>query len=572
MRSFIFDLRYAARVVRQNPGFATVAIATRALGMGGTTAIFSVLDPVLIRPLPYAEPDRLVSVSMWFPSVKLETLHSADFAQFERESHAFASMAAYPNGLSMTNLMAAGAPFRAAVVKGTPSFFPTLGLAPLMGRAFLPRESRPVAANVAILTHGLWMRGFGADPGVLGKNIILDEQAYVIVGVMPAGFRFPEEEKVDVLTPLPLDDARLRHGPEMRTWRGIGRLKAGVSVAQATAELETIFARIREQYKFFYRNDVQLRVVPLQWHQAREVRTSLLVLAAAVGFVLLIACVNVALILMARASGRAGEIAVRLALGARRMRLARQLLTESALMGLLGGALGVLVAFAGMKSAARLLPADIPHIDQVAVNLRALGFTALVAIAAGLLFGLAPVAAAWRTDLSATLKLGGGASRGRARRSLWSGLLVAEIAFSMVLLAGAALLVESLWRLGNIPLGFYPERVVAASIPLAGSPEASGPREKQFLTDAIERCARLPSVTAAAFADSLPPGDNGGLQTFSREDRPLPEPGHRGDNMLLRGVTADYFRAMGIPLLRGRTFAARDAEGIVIVNQALARR
>jgi hypothetical protein len=262
-------------------------------------------------------------------------------------------------------------------------------------------------------------------------------------------------------------------------------LKPGVSVAQATAEIETIFARIRAQNRSFYRNDVQLRLVPLRAHQVRDVRLSLLVLAAAVGFVLLIACVNVAHILMARAASRSREIAVRAALGAGRMRLVRQLLTESGLIGLMGGALGALVALAGLKAAAHMLPADIPHIDQVAVDLRALAFTALVAIASGLLFGLAPAWAALRTNLIETLKAGGHAAGGSARGPLRGLLQIAEIAFSMVLLTGAALLMESLWRLENIPLGFHPERVVAASIPLAGSPYASGPREQQFLGDAL---------------------------------------------------------------------------------------
>jgi len=290
--------------------------------------------------------------------------------------------------------------------------------------------------------------------------------------------------------------------------------------------------------------------------------------------VLLIACANVAHILLARAASRAKEIAVRTALGAGRMRLARQLLTESALIGMLGGALGWLFAFAGLKATARMLPADIPHIDQVTVDLRALLFAALVALGASLLFGLAPVSAAWRTNLIETLKLGGGAGRG-ARRSLRGALLAAEIAFSLVLLAGASLLMESLWRLENVPLGFQPERIVVASIPLQGTAYENRSQQGEFLRRALERAGQLPGVTAAAVADSLPPEDNGGLQTFSREDRPLPEPGHRGDNMLRRGVSEEYFHAMGIPLLRGRAFTARDtAEGpeVMIVNQALVRR
>jgi len=574
MRDFLFEVRYAARTLRLNPGFAAVAIVTLALGIGGTTAIFSVLDPVLIRPLPYAEPDRLVSVASYFPSIKLETLASADFAQFARESHTFASLAVYPHGLDTLKLDAGGGSVRATATRLSPSFFPTLEVQPVLGRAFRDDESRPEAANVAIVSFGLWQRVFGGDAAVVGKRIALDGEPYTVIGVMPATFRFPEEEKVDLFTPLPMDDARLQHGENMRMWRGIGRLKPGVTLAEAHADLETIFARIRAKYQWFYRNDVQLRIVPLHLHQVRDVRTGLLILTGAVGFVLLIACANVAHVMLARAAGRAKEIAVRAALGAGRLRMVRQLFTESVLIGVLGGGCGSWFAFAGLRAAAHVLPADIPHIDEVAVNLRVLVFAGLVSIAASALFGLAPVLAALRTNLIETLKPG---SSGRAgsRHSFRGALLTAEIAFSMVLLAGAALLMESLWRLENVPLGFQAERVVVASIPVQGTSYAKRAQQGELLNAVLERAARIPGVVSAAVADSLPPEGNGGIQTFSREDRPLPEPGHRGDNMIRRGVSPGYFRTMGIPLLRGRDFTADDTEhapGVMIVNQALVRR
>ncbi|HKW96320.1 MAG TPA: ABC transporter permease [Bryobacteraceae bacterium] len=573
MRDLLSDLHYAARVLRQNPVFAAIAMVTLALGIGGTTVIFSVLDAVLLRPLEYRDPDRLVSVATYFPSVKLETLISADYAEFERESHVFESIAAYPHGLSKVNLIAGGEPLRAAVAKVTPSFFSTLGIQPVLGRAFLPRESRP-AASVAILTHGLWMRVFGGDTGVLGRSMTLDGEPYTVVGVMPASFRFPEEEKMDILTPLPLDEARMQHGPEMRTWRAIARLKPGVSLVEARAEVETIFARIRAKYQWLYRNDVRLRIVPLRAHQVRDVRLSLLVLAGAVGFVLLIACMNVAHLTLARAAGRTREIAVRAALGAGRLRLARQLLTESALLGLAGGGLGALVAFAGLRAAIHVLPADIPHIDQIAIDLRALAFAAIVAIGSGLLFGLAPVWAAARANLIEGLKQGRGAP-GASRWHMRNALLAAEVAFSLVLLAGASLLFESLWRLENTPLGFHPETVLDASLPLEGTPYATGSRQKEFLHDALEHAARIPGVISAAVADTLPPASICCIQTFSRADRPLPEPGHRGDNMLLRSVSPAFFRTLGIGLVRGRLFTERDRPGaplVAIVNQALVRR
>lgn len=257
------------------------------------------------------------------------------------------------------------------------------------------------------------------------------------------------------------------------------------------------------------------------------------------------------------------------------MRLVRQLFTESALVGVLGGAMGALLAFVGLGAARNLLPQDIPHIDQVAVDSRALAFAGIVSIGASLLFGLAPVVVALRTNLIETLKLGGGAARAGARGSVRGMLLAAEIAFSMVLLAGAALLMESLWRLENVPLGFQPEHVVVASIPLQGTSYENRSQQGDFLRRALERALQLPGVTAAAVADALPPEGNAGTQTFTREDRPLPEPGHRGDNMIRRGISEDYFRAMGIPLLRGRAFTARDtADGpeVMIVNQALVHR
>jgi putative ABC transport system permease protein len=568
MRDFLFDLRYAGRTLRLNPGFATVAIVTLALGIGGTTAIFSVLDPVLIRPLPYAEPERLVSVATWWPSDRFEFLTSADYAEFLRQSHTLESVAAYPRGLDKKNLVAAGASVRAVVTRVTPSFFSTLGIEPAVGRTFLATESRSDPPNIAILTYGLWMRAFGGDPGVVGRAISLDQEAFTVIGVLPASFRFPEEEKIDVFTQLPTGDALMR--AEMRTWRCIGRIKPGVSLAQVQAELATIFERIRAQHSGFYRNDVQLRVMPLRLHQVRDVRTGLLVLAGAVGFVLLIACANVAHILLARAASRAREIAVRTALGAGRIRLVRQLLTESALIGVLGGAVGCFLAFAGLRAAAHILPADIPHIDQVAVDWRALGFTAIVAIAAGMLFGLAPVSSALRTNIIEILKLGAG--MGPSRGSFRGVLLAAEIAFSMVLLTGATLLVQSLWQMEET-IGFHPEHVVVASIPLEGTRQAKDPQQREFLHEALEGAGRLPGVTAAALANSLPPG-NGGLQPFSRADRPFPEPGSR-DTMLLGIVTENYFQALGIPLLHGRTFTANDgktAPAVTVVNQALVRR
>jgi predicted permease len=574
MRDFVFDLRYAARTLRLNPGFAMVAIVTLALGTGGTTAIFSVLDPVLIRPLPYVEPERLVSIATYFPSIKLETLVSADFVEFVRENRTLANMAAYPHGLNTMKLDTDSGPVRVTATGLSPSFFPTLGVQPMLGRAFLEQESRPEPAKVAIISFGLWQRAFGANVNVVGRRVTLDEEPYTLIAVMPASFRFPEEEKVDVFTPLPMDDASLEHGKDMRTWRGIGRLKPGVTVAQARADLETIFARIRSRYKWFYRNDVQLRVAPLHLHQVRDVRLGLLILAGAVGFVLLIACANVAHVMLARAAGRAKEIAVRAALGAGRMRLVRQLFTESAVIGGLGGALGALLAFIGLRATVHVLPADIPHIDQVAVDLRALAFAGMVSIAASLLFGLAPVLAALRTNLIETLKLGGSAPRTGTRHSVRGALLAAEIAFSMVLLAGAALLMDSLWRLENVPLGFHPEHVLAVAIPLQGDTLEAGRRQKRYQHDALERVGRLPGVSAVALADSLPPDGWGGIQTFSREDRPLPEPGHRGDNMIVRAVNKDYFRAMGIPLMRGRVFAEGETREamVAIVNQALVRR
>ena len=575
MRDFLFDVRYAARTLRLNPGFAAVAIVTLALGIGGTTAIFSVLDPVLIRPLPYAEPDRLVSVATYFPSIKLETLVSADFAEFLRENHTLANMAAYPKTLNTMKLNADTGPVRVTATGLSPGFFPTLGVQPMLGRAFREQESRGEPAKVAIISFGLWQRAFGGDVNIVGRRVSLDEEPYTLVGVMPASFRFPEEEKVDVFTPMPMDDARLEHGKDMMAWRSIGRLKPGITLVQARADLETIFARIRSQYKWFYRNDVQLRVVPLHLHQVREVQLGLMILAGAVGFVLLIACANVAHVMLARAVGRAKEIAVRAALGAGRMRLVRQLFADSAVIGVLGGALGVMLAFIGLRAAAHLLPADVPHIDQVAVDLRALVFTGLISLASSLLFGLAPVLVALRTNLIETLKLGDSALRTGKRRSLRGALLAAEIAFSMVLLAGAALLMDSLWRLENVPLGFHPEQVLAVAIPLQGDDTVeAGRRQKQYQHDALQRIGRLPGVRVVALADSLPPEGWGALQTFSREDRPMPEPGHRGDNMIVRAVNKDYFRAMGVPLIQGRVFAEGETREalVAIVNQALVRR
>ncbi len=564
MRTVAQDARYALRTLRQHGAFSSAAILTLALAIGATTAIFGVVDSVLIRPLPYRDSGRLVSVATWFPGfMNLEFVASREYVEWRRENHVFEGLAAYPHNPGSGYLTIGDEPVKISTSRASDNFFHTLGVMPVLGRGFLPEETRPGGLDVMVLTYHLWKRQFASDPQVLGRSVVFEGKPFTIVGVLPPDFQFPDPGQVDAFTPLPIpvtSDWR-----QMSTWNVIGRLKPGVSLIQARAEFERLFQIARRHDSAMYRKDVQLRVAPLQEHRVQAVRLMLWVLLASVTCVLLIACANVANLLMIRAVGRQTEWSIRAALGAGRWRLLRQMLTESLLLSLASGFLGVGLAIAAVHYLARFGPRSVPGIEMVSVDPRVLIFGILLAILTGLLFGVVPALGASR----ATLRLGTAPQPvGPGHRSLRAVLVVGELALSLVLLISAGLLIQSLWRLQNQNMGFQSENVLTADLSLRG---VSVPA----LQDLLGQLQAVPGTLSVAFSEGLPPYGGGRYGTFSRLDRPLPEPWRRGDNVVVQRVTPDFFRALGIPLRRGRVFNETDhaeQNGAAIVNETLARR
>jgi putative ABC transport system permease protein len=543
------DFRFAFRTLLRNPSFTVAAILALALGIGATTAIFSVVDGVLLRPLPYPEADRLVSVLTRRPGPGSDGfvyfVGSWDYIDWSRENKVLASYAAMGR-IWEEPLILPDSSVSVRAARVTQNFLDVLQISPELGRKFLAEDGRPDASGPIIISHSLWQTKFASDPQILEKSIRFDGGLRQVAGVLPPNFIFPSNLRVDALVPLkiPLDAEQARKIGA--AWDTIGRMRPGVGLRQVQANFEALLDVSRSFEPRFYQG-TQLRVTPFQDRLTGNVRTVLLILLGGVTCVLLIACANVANLLLARATARQREIATRAALGASRFRLIRQLLSESLLIGSIGGVAGIFLAVAAVRVLKIFAPADFPRIAEVTVDLRVLAFALAAALATGIVFGLAPA-------LSATKPAGRFARSGP--RSL---LVAAEIGLSLGLLIVASLLFESLWRLQHKNIGFAPEHVISAT--------TSTPRS---IEDIQRRIAAIPGISSIAFGDSLPPEGGINWHTFSREGRPLPGPFHRGDNMTDRHVTADYFEVLGIPLLRGRLFTAADPpDQTAIVNQTL---
>ena len=557
------DLRYGARLLARSPGFTAAAVLTLALGIGANTAIFSVADAVFLRPLPFAEPERLTAI--WLDATD-SSVSKAQYAEV-RAAKSFEDVAAYSAwGFSLTG---AGEPEQLKGARVTTNLFRLLGIRPALGRGFIPEEGTPGRGRVAVLGHGLWHRRFAADPQIAGKAITLNGEKYTVVGVMPAGFHFPERDFSDLWLPLTMDPAGEDYN--VGYLLEVGRLAPGVSTARATAEVREIVRRLRKDDPEA-EGLAESRVVPLQSELAGDLRPALLVLLAAVGFVLLIACVNVANLLLARASVRQQEIAVRLALGAGRSRLLRQLLTESVLLAGLGCAAGVLFAMVGVGPLAEGFLAGAPRLNEVAVDGRILLFSIALSLAAGLLFGLVPALRSSAPDLQSGLKEGGRSGGGNpARQRLRSALVVTEIALALVLVAGAGLLIQSLWRLYRVDPGFRADNVLSFRLSLPSARYAEDPQVRAFYESVLERLAGLPGVLSAGAVHLTPLGGsnwNPSLRVEGRAGKVL-------GSVDWRVATPGYFRTVGIPLLAGRAFDGSDradASGVALVNQTFARR
>jgi putative ABC transport system permease protein len=580
------DLRYGLRMLRQRPGFTLVAVMALALGIGANTAIFSVVNAVLLRPLPFAEPDRLVMV--WktdqqgdYSQVSLPYL---DFDDLRKQCQICESVGAW-NSYTYTRFALTGdsQPEQVQYAVISASMFSVLGVKPILGRAFLPEEDELGAARVAIIGHGLWQRRWSADANLIGQSVALNGRSHVVVGIMPPGFVFPRfPQDAEVWVPLSGDPfPGRRFSPGTRYLNVLARLKAGATIAQAQVEMDGIARRIEQRDPQFNRGK-GLSPTTLHHQVTGHLQRPLFVLLGAVGFVLLIACANVANLLLARASARQKEIAVRLSLGATRWRLVRQLLTEGVMLALLGGAFGLLLAQWSLRlfsiipynAASYFIPYNIPG-DQLTIDWQVLGFTFALSLLAGVIFGLAPALHGSKPDINAALKSAGPLSgAGSSRQRTRSLLVAAEIALSLMLLVGAGLMIKSFLHLQEVDPGFSPERVLTADINLPPAKYPDGQKVTVFHDQVLERLAAVPGVEAAGLISSLPLSGTNADTTVFIEGQPVPEPSDR-PRTHPRTISPDYFRAMGVRMVEGRAFTEHDharAPRVAIINETMARR
>lgn len=570
------DLRYGARLLRKSPGFSVIAVIVVALGLGATTAIFSVVDAVLLKPLPFRAPERLLVIWEKNPAQNRYKLFVApvNFLEWRKRSQAMESMAAFQD----VHINLTGGPNghidpeELKCERVSAEMFPLLGVRPVLGRTFRPEEDRPGHANFALLSHSLWQRRFGGDPAIAGKAIRLRDQSYIVVGVLPAGFSVMTPE-VGVWIPLGLNAFDPRSANN-RFLTVIARLKAGAAEDRARMELETIGSGM-EQANPALNQGWRPSVFVLEKELVGNVRQALWVLLGAVGFLLLMACANVASLLLARATTRRKEIAVRMALGAGRWRIVTQLLLESMILALSGGLLGMLLAWGGVGLMARLGQAGIPRLAEARVDARLFLFTLCVSMATGILCGVAPALESSKANVNQALTEGGrSGTTGRAGRTMRSALVVVEVATAVLVLIGAGLLIRSFVRLRSVDTGFQPSGVLTLRVPLSGGRNNAAERRVAFFQQVVDRVAALPGVRAVGAVNGLPLTGLGVGSTFAVGGRPAPAAEQRPMG-ILRSVTPGYFRAMGIPLVAGRGFADSDtkpAAPAIVVNQTLARR
>ncbi len=567
MTSIWQDIRYGGRVLARGPVFTVVAILTLALGIGANTAIFSIVDAVLLRPLPFAEPDRLVMLWETAKSTGEDQVPvaPADYFDWQAGSRELEAMAAFHPW--SFNLTGANEPERIPGAVATANLFEVLGKRPQLGRGFRPEEDRPGGPAVVLLSHGLWQRRFGGDPKIIGRKLTLDDLPYTVVGVMPAGFQFPE--KAALWKPFARDPAEADR--EFQFLRVIGRLRSESELATARAEMTAIASRLAREYPQT-NADRDVNLVTLEQQVFGDVRPRLLVLIVGVALLLVAACFNVANLLLARAAGRREETAVRQALGASRGRLVRQFLTESLLLAALGGAAGLLVAHWGTWFLTTFGPKDVPRLEEAGVDSSVLVFTLAITVLVGLVFGLIPALQGSQFDPARELRT---PHRGKGR--LLGTLVSFQIAIALILLVGAVLLGRSFLLLSQVPPGFDPSNVLTLQLSLPAAKYAEPHQTAAFVEQVVERIEALPSVASAGTTMSLPVG--GGMnvdQTFTVEgETAVTAAADEERTALLRPVSPGYFRTLRIPVVAGRTFTAADRSGappVVVNNEAMARR
>jgi putative ABC transport system permease protein len=583
LETLLQDLRYGLRQLRRNPGFTAVAVITLALGIGANTAIFSVVYAALIRPLPYRAPDRLASITELWPRLGVSGLSfipSPEYVDFRDRNRVFEGLAAYGGGVTL-NLTGIDEPEHIEGVRVTATFFPLVGVEPLLGRAFLPGEDRPGGPRVVVLSYGLWQRHFGSDSHIIGRSITLGDKKWTVIGVMPSSFRFPDQRKAEVLMPIDLLNSPSWHAAtakdDVRMIHVLGRLRGQITAVQATSDLNRIlhesasdvpptFRRMREGMK--------LSLTPLYDKLLGRLQTALWILFGAVVFVLLIACVNVANLQLARAASRQREVALRAALGAGRTRVARRLMTESVLLASLGGAAGVLLALVGVHFLSALGPYDIHRLESAGIQGPVLAFALLITLLTGVLFGLAPVVATSKLDLNEALKESAPAAHAGRGRRLRAALVMVEMALAMALMTGSGLLMRSLLRLTDVDLGFNPGQLLTLRIPLPENRYSKPAVQAAFFSQVLDRVKALPGVASVAAGGGLPMMGYGGLAGLVLGGQPEPPPGMAPDTPYTV-VSPGYFRTLGITLVAGREFSDSDREGapeVAIVNQAMVRR
>ena len=571
MQTLWQDLRYGTRMFMNKPGFTVIAVITLALGIGANAAIFSVVNAVLLRPLPFKEPERLMMIrETKLPQFPEFSVSPGNFLDWKRQNTVFERLVAFQN--APFNLIGAGDPEELRGLRVTEGFLAMLGVQPELGRDFLPEEDQSGRSGVVILSHGLWQRRFGGDPKIINQAITLSGRSYSVIGVMPATFSFGGRE-TELWRPMGFTGQESQnHGGHYLS--AVGQLKPGATLEQARSEMIAIAGRLAQQYPNANAG-WNVKLMPLQEFIVRSIKPALLVLLGAVTFVLLIACANVANLLLARAAGRQKEVAIRTALGAGRARIVRQLLTESALLALAGGAVGLLLAKWGMELLLKLAPQDLPRMSGVSLDGRVLAFTAAVTLLTGVIFGLVPALHASKPNLNETMKDAGGrgSTEGGGRQFVRGSLVVLEVASASLLLVGAGLLIKSFWRLQRVDPGFNPNNALTLSVTL---PPRKYPEENQqgaFFQQLLEEVRTLPGVQAAGATNSMPLGGDYVLG-FVIEGRPPLPPG-AGQSTNYYAVSADYFKAMGIPLLRGRVFTEQDTKNttrVIVINETMAKR
>src|SRR5215471_12494748 len=567
------DIRYALRMLAKNPAFTAIAVVALALGIGANTAIFSVVNAVLLRPLPFKHPEQLVmlwenAAHLGFPK---DTPSPANFLDWQRQAQSFSGMAAMAE--RSFNLTGVGEPERLEGRRVSANLFDLLGVPALLGRTFVTDDDRP-GTHVVLLSHALWQRRFGSDPSVIGQALALNGEAYTVVGIMPPFVQLPgystRNDQLWVPIAFPQEEASQRGNHFLEV---IARLKPGMTLKQAQVEMETIAARLAQQYPDYNKRRGAV-VIPLHEQVVGDIKPALLVLLGAVGFVLLIACANVANLLLARGAVRQKEIALRLALGASRSRLTRQFLTESVLLALLGAGLGLLLAFAGIRILRNFIPSSISQIQTISIDSTVLIFTAVVAVLTGIAFGLAPAIHGSHLNLNDTLKESGRDSTGGVRGHRARGLLViGEVAISFVLLIGAGLLINSFLHLRNLDPGFRADHLLTMKVDLSEVKYPDRDKRAAFFDEVIRRVRVLPGVQSAAVAGNLPLTYNGDSMFVSVEGLPDPPPDQQPD-VIYRVIGPGYFGTMGIQIIRGRDFTDQDkgdAKDVVVISEKTAQ-